>query len=559
MSSPLQRPATWQDRIRRHGPWLLLAAFWLAGLGRAPLFDLDEGAFAEASREMLSSGDWGHTTLDGLDRFDKPIFIYWWQASAMAIWGPDTFAARLPSALAGIAWCVLAAAFARRHLAMPAGRATQVAWLFASSLGVMVIGRAATADAMLNVCLVAALYMMWAHLGSGDRAPLRWAFVAMGVGALTKGPVALLIPLGTAALYALTDGGWRRAWRLGTDLPSWALLLGLASPWYLYALHRHGWAFVEGFVLKHNLGRYTAAMEHHGGHALYGVLSLIALLLPWSALIGVVATHLRSVWREPVERFLLIWALFVLVFFSLSQTKLPHYFLYGLTPWLLLGARHGWRDAGPRWLLTTLAATQALLLGLTLLASPIAHHLATRTQAEEFRTLLAQAPAPSATWLAAATGLAWVVCWLWRRQGQWHPQPIWGAAVLAAWLVSAFLPWWGAMQQGPVRELARLAARHPHAVVQDGLHMPSFAFYQGRATPQRAPMPNELALVRTARRSPLPEGWAWCAQRGPYALVWAAPADTRPAWCDAPEGLAHAVPSAKAPLPGAANMGLARP
>ena len=71
-----------------HRPWavaLALLLLYLWQLGAAPLFDVDEGAFSEATRELLSSGDWGHTTLNGTDRFDKPILVYWLQAASMAI------------------------------------------------------------------------------------------------------------------------------------------------------------------------------------------------------------------------------------------------------------------------------------------------------------------------------------------------------------------------------------------------------------------------------------------------------------------------------------------
>ena len=86
--------------LSKKSVWSWVAALvlmWVVGLGHAPLFDVDEGAFAEASREMLTSGDWGHTTLNGADRFDKPIFIYWFQASSMALFGVNEWAVRLPS------------------------------------------------------------------------------------------------------------------------------------------------------------------------------------------------------------------------------------------------------------------------------------------------------------------------------------------------------------------------------------------------------------------------------------------------------------------------------
>ena len=81
---------------------LALLGLFLLGLDQALLFDVDEGAFTEATREMLVSGDWSHTTLNGQDRFDKPIGVYWLQAISASIFGLNEFAFRLPSALSAI-------------------------------------------------------------------------------------------------------------------------------------------------------------------------------------------------------------------------------------------------------------------------------------------------------------------------------------------------------------------------------------------------------------------------------------------------------------------------
>jgi 4-amino-4-deoxy-L-arabinose transferase-like glycosyltransferase len=135
--------------------WVALAllSLYLVRLAGAPLFDVDEGAFAEASREMLTSGDWGHTTLNGADRFDKPIFIYWCQAALMALIGPYDWVARLPSALAVLAATFGVWRFASKQWGDEAGQ--RAAFMLGSSLGLLAIGRAATADGMLNALLIA--------------------------------------------------------------------------------------------------------------------------------------------------------------------------------------------------------------------------------------------------------------------------------------------------------------------------------------------------------------------------------------------------------------------
>ena len=105
------------------GAWLLVCAcalLLLPSLGLYPLFNDDEGAFSEATREILQSGDWLSTTLNGAPRYDKPILIYWLQALSVSCLGLNEFALRLPSALAALAWIAAIVRFAMPRLG-PAG------------------------------------------------------------------------------------------------------------------------------------------------------------------------------------------------------------------------------------------------------------------------------------------------------------------------------------------------------------------------------------------------------------------------------------------------------
>ena len=158
--------------------WLALALplfAFLVRLGAAPLFDVDEGAFSEATREMFERGDFLLTYLDGENRFDKPILIYWLQAIGYLLFGATEWAFRLPSALAAAAWSYATWYFARKHF----GPDTALAALLvaATALGPFAIGRAATADALLNLLLVLTLFDAWRHLQSGHRQPLLRSFV----------------------------------------------------------------------------------------------------------------------------------------------------------------------------------------------------------------------------------------------------------------------------------------------------------------------------------------------------------------------------------------------
>jgi hypothetical protein len=262
--------------------------------------------------------------------------------------------------------------------------------LLATSLGVLLIGRAATADALLNLLLTLATLDLWRwaeamsqakaatpvvhklarSLGrkpSGEAAIaklfvsaaglpvdaprlLRRAALWIGLGLLAKGPVAILVPGAALVIWCLACGRWRLILDALRDPWAWAIMIAVAAPWYGYALARHGQAFIDGFFIKHNLARYGGALEGHGGGLAYYLVVLPLLLLPWSALLVPLIWRAGRLWAEPLPRFLLLWSAFVLVFFSFSGTKLPHYLLYGFSPVVLLCARWltGLDDALPR-------------------------------------------------------------------------------------------------------------------------------------------------------------------------------------------------------------------
>src|SRR5258706_15638061 len=92
---------------------ILAAFFW--NLGGAPLFDVDEGAFSQATLEMFQRGDYLSTYLNGVPRYDKPILVCWLQAAAVLGFGPTEFAFRLPSALCATLWCAMGFGFARMN------------------------------------------------------------------------------------------------------------------------------------------------------------------------------------------------------------------------------------------------------------------------------------------------------------------------------------------------------------------------------------------------------------------------------------------------------------
>lgn len=492
---------------------LPLASFFLM-LGATPLFDVDEGAFSEATREMFERGDFLSTYLNGEHRFDKPILIYWLQALPFMAFGATEWAFRLPSAVAATIWCYATWQFARERFG--ADTALAALAVAATALGPLAIGRAATADALLNMLLALALFDAWRHLESGRRAPLLRSYVWIGLGVLTKGPIALIVPGTVTFLYCASRLEWRRWLKSVFDPVGWIILAVLVVPWYAAALTIHGQDFIDGFILKHNVKRFTGSLEGHTGSLFYYVVAVPLLLLPWTSPLLAALRHARSDASTSVRRFLWIWAGFVVVFFSLSGTKLPHYVLYGSTPLFLLVAAH--RDSLRRAWLHLLPPT---LLLAAFIALPMIADLLSRGGAGNvyYRAQLAQAHDITSTLYYLVTCgalLVWLLAIALMKTSAWN-RLLLGAVLSTGVLITTVAPWVGTLLQGPVKEAALAARALGGTVVAWRFDAPSMSVYREAVTPLRAPEPGELAITRIDR---IPEtGYETLFRKGGVVLV----------------------------------------
>jgi len=302
-------------------------------LGFVPLFDLDEGAFSEATREMLESGNYITTYLNGHLRFDKPILIYWLQALSVKTFGLNEFALRLPSALAASLWAFAVWHFAKRFFSQKVAFYATLTML--GALQINLIAKAAIADALLNLFIALSLFMVWLYLESGRYRYLYIAFGAIGFGFLTKGPVAVLIPLATTFLYLLIRRDLQHFFKIVFNPIGIVIFLSISMPWYILEYLEQGEKFINGFFLKHNLARFSTAFESHSGSYFYYIPVVLLGFLPFTTPLLKALYRIKNLFKAPLTRYLLIWFLFVFLFFSLSGTKLPHYVIYGYTPLFL--------------------------------------------------------------------------------------------------------------------------------------------------------------------------------------------------------------------------------
>jgi len=316
--------------------FVLLFFSFFAPLGVVALFNLDEGAFGEATREMVASGNYLTTYLNGELRFDKPILIYWFQSLSVQIFGLSEFALRLPSAIFASFWGLAIFYFTRKHF--DEQKALLAIVFFISSLQISIIAKAAIADGLLNFFITLSMFFIYEYINSREKKWLYLTFVAIAFGVLAKGPVAVMVPFVVSALFLFYKKE-PMFWLKSIFNPIGILIFFLiASPWYILEYIDQGQKFIDGFFLKHNVSRFSSSMEGHSGSIFYFVPVLIFGLAPFTTYFLNIFTKIREIFKSDLEIFLFIWFAFVFLFFSFSGTKLPHYVIYGYAPLFILAS-----------------------------------------------------------------------------------------------------------------------------------------------------------------------------------------------------------------------------
>ncbi|WP_407275313.1 ArnT family glycosyltransferase [Halothiobacillus sp. DCM-1] len=475
---------------------------FFSGIGSMPLFDLDEGAFTTATREMFLRQDFITPYLNAVPRFDKPILIYWLQAASAAVFGFNEFAFRLPSALAsaitvGVVYR-FAAGVVSREVAFFA------ALMLATGLISTVVGKAAIADAVLMLFLTLSQFAVFKHWQTGRAAYIRWAYVAMALGFLTKGPVALLIPGVVSALFYVSTGRWSIWWRAVLDGRGLLLFLVIALPWYVLEYAHQGQAFIDGFFLKNNIGRFSAPMEgHSGGFWFYPVVAVVGIL-PFTGALFLALRHIRDAdWRHgqadsspltALRWFGWLWFVFVLVFFSFSGTKLPHYLNYGMVGLMLVLATYL-----PSIHHRGLHVLPVLIFWGLLLALPsLVDEFFDRIHPLYVQQMLADR--------AAVFGWGWYVpLGVFLLMGLWTlfdrrrslPMLLVPLALAFSWSVNGLVvPAVAELQQAPIRAAGLLARDLPGPALMYRMNTPSFGVYAGKILKRGTPQPGDLVLTR---------------------------------------------------------------
>ena len=332
--------------------WLLLAWLLLSVLvcnGLRDLIQPDEGRYAEIPRQMLESGDWIVPQLNGLPYVEKPPLQYWATAAAYALFGVQDWVSRLWNLLLGVAGIATVWAAGQRLFGERAGR--YAALILLSSPLYMLVGQVNLLDMGVTFFLSAALlcFVLAQRDESTSIQRRRWmllCWTALGWGFLQKGLEALAVPGVALVAYTL----------LRRDAALWGRLhlgLGLATlavwilPWTLLLGWRDG-RYAEFFLIHEHFTRFLTTEHQRVQPYWYFGAVLLGACLPWTGLMLSAAWRALRAWRDgagarplsfDVPLALAVWATTVVLFFSLSGSKLVPYIMPCVPPLALLAGR----------------------------------------------------------------------------------------------------------------------------------------------------------------------------------------------------------------------------
>ena len=301
---------------------LVLCGFSIFG---HPIYILDEAKNSEAAREMLESGNYIVPTFNGTLRTDKPPLHYFFMMIGYSLFGVNPMGARFFSAIFGMLTIVSTYLFVKKFK----GKQTAVitAMVLLSSFYFIQEFHLSVPDPYLIFFISFALFCFYSYTETNKLYYILLFYLSIGLGVLSKGPVAIVLPGIIALIYLIFIKRFSFAyiWKL-QPLLGIIIVLGVSAPWFYLVDKETGGEWTKGFFLDHNLNRFSAEKEGHGGLFIITLLFVFLGMLPFSITI---IQAFKNVYRKRKEDTLLtfsaIVALVTVIFFSVSSTKLPNY------------------------------------------------------------------------------------------------------------------------------------------------------------------------------------------------------------------------------------------
>lgn len=361
------------DRTFRILTLLLVAALpvFVLWLGSNSIWDANEAFYVDTPRQMVRTGDYVTPMFNGVERLNKPVLSYWIVAGLYRVLGVSVTTERLGIALGVLG--IVAAAFLLGRALRSTATGVLAALIVATAPRVVMWGRRIFIDVHITMwmSLTLAFFVLAVRYPSRRRLCLLLMYAAMGLGVLTKGPIAIAFPVLTCAIWFTVERRWSDVSRL---MLAWgiAIVLAIVAPWYIALVVKHGWSPVTSFFVGENLDRFTTSMQPDDRPFWFYVPVLFGDLFPWAPLLLV---PLVSVWRRTpgdasdprgaLRRLLWIWVVGIVVTFSFSKTKQDLYIfpviaaVAALVADALLESDYGVRNRALRTLLAVVSCVTA--------------------------------------------------------------------------------------------------------------------------------------------------------------------------------------------------------
>jgi 4-amino-4-deoxy-L-arabinose transferase-like glycosyltransferase len=371
---------------RRHPILLVLLALaicpYFIDLGGSAIWDANEAFYVETPREMMERGDYVSPTFNYEPRLNKPVLSYWIVAAFYKVFGISVAVQRLPIALGAVG--IVAAAFLLAFAGAPpvpdeSRRREAALW---SALGLAITPRLLMFGRRIFIDIYISLYMALTlvFFALAERYPehrrvfLPWMYVAIGLGVLTKGPIAILLPGLVFAAYLLMH---RELGRIRTMmLPLGTLIVAaIVAPWYGALYVRDGWEPIKSFIVGENVARYTEGLGVDAVRPLWFYIPVIfSDSFPWSFVLFVAAASWLAEQKtgaqslDPSRRvrtLLWLWIICIVLFFTASAAKQDLY-IFPIVPAIAalsgIAIANGLRErrAGIRWTAAVVGVVMAI-------------------------------------------------------------------------------------------------------------------------------------------------------------------------------------------------------
>ncbi|WP_430971946.1 ArnT family glycosyltransferase [Sunxiuqinia rutila] len=311
----------------RYYPWfvfLIALALYLSNLGGSSIYILDEAKNATCAAEMFERSDVIVPTFNQELRTDKPPLHYFFMMLSYSIFGVNAFAARFFSAVFGALTILITFLFVRRFHSEKA--ALWSSFVLLSSIHLTIQFHLAVPDPYLIFFFTASIYAFYAAVKEKRLSYLLLLYISIGLGTLSKGPVAIGLPGLVFLLFLIFSKRfkWSEISQLRPFMGA-AIVLLIALPWYILVHLKTNGLWSEGFFLKHNLGRFSSEMEGHGGLFILTLFFVLIGLFPFSAFIIQTLKKAFANRKDDFTLLSLVTGITIVVFFSISRTKLPNY------------------------------------------------------------------------------------------------------------------------------------------------------------------------------------------------------------------------------------------